>query len=256
MKPFYTLNFNARVCKMSVSVGGVPLIRLEVKGQCSSRIPFNNLLLESGYATIRYEALPLKGDLHLRKEAYLDCEVELYDLDTGNEPVSKMAHYESSPHDDKLLPLIVNEKVFPVTVPYTIVGWQKSVNLDRYENYIRTMVFNKYNSIIAMMKSRDFVQYESAFRDRVEILGTCFYMTKDKVDECNKATEELIINSSRIVPLSELDIIEYAAEKRLVRLIKTDGNSSLRVVNDEEEEETTIDLWLHIKPGSSQLTII
>ena len=123
MRPFYSVNFNARMCHMKISVNGVPCFSMDVDGQCSTRYPFNNLLLESGRASIKYEALPLKGEVQLHKEAYLNCEVELYDLESTNyDPVSTMVSYETPKHDDTIIPYLVHEDFIQVEVPYTLVG--------------------------------------------------------------------------------------------------------------------------------------
>ena len=256
MRPFYSVNFNARVCNMQIFVNGVPLIRMDVTGQCSTEYPFNNLLLESGYATIRYEARPLMGELQLRKEAYLRGEVVLYDLDSGYEPISKMAFFETPEQNEDAKPIIVHEEDFQASVPYSLVGWQNSISLDLYENHVKDMVFNKYNALIAMLKNHSFSQYADVFKEREDIMATCFYMSEEERRERMNEIERLVNNCTRIVPLSDLDILEYAAEKHLVRLIKPDGESSLRLINDENGDETMLELWLHLKPGNNVLTVI
>lgn len=256
MRPFYTVNFNARMCTMKISVNGVPLLNMEVEGQCSSRYPFNNLLLESGWVTIRYEAFPLKGTVQLHDEAYLSGEVEMYDMDSPVEPLSKMASYETPTQEKVVVPYIVHEEVFHVDVPYTLVGWRQSMKLDRFEDDLRPMVFKKYNSIISMMRNRSFAQYEEAFRERENIMAVCFNISDEEKRERMKAVEEAIMSCSEIVPLSSRDEIELAADGRLVRLVKGDGESALRLKNDLDGEEIMIELWLHMKSGSKELTII
>lgn len=256
MRPFYSVNFNARMCHMKISVNGVPCFSMDVDGQCSTRYPFNNLLLESGRASIKYEALPLKGEVQLHKEAYLSCEVELYDLDSGYQPVSTMASYETPQHDDTIIPYLVHEDFIQVEVPYTLVGWKQSVKLDRFKDQLRPMVFKKYNSIIAMMRNRSFAQYEDAFRERENIMGVCFYMSEAEKQGRMKQVEDAIMSCSEIVPLSSTDIIDLAADGRLVRLVKSDGGSALRIKNEEAGEMSALELWLQMKPGSTDLTII
>lgn len=257
MKPFYSVRFNARMCHMKISVNGIPVIGMDMNGQCSTRYPFNNLLLESGRASIKYEALPLKGEVQLHKEAYLSCEIELYDLESTNyDPVSTMASYETPQHDDAIIPYLVHEDFIQVEVPYTLVGWKQSVKLDRFKDQLRPMVFKKYNSIIAMMRNHSFAQYEDAFRERENIMGVCFYMSEAEKQDRMKQVEDAIMNCSEIVPLSSTDNLELAADGRLVRLVKLDGESALRIKNNLEGEETMIGLWLHMKPGSNELTII
>jgi hypothetical protein len=232
---------------------------MDVDGQCSTRYPFNNLLLESGRTSIKYEALPLKGEAKLHKEAYLSCEVELYDLESTNyEPVSTMASYETPQHDNAIIPYLVHEDFIQVEVPYTLVGWKQSVKLDRFKDQLRPMVFKKYNSIIAMMRNHNFSQYEDAFREREDIVGVCFYLSEAEKQERMEEVESIITSCSEIVPLLSTDTLELAADGRLVRLLKIDGKSALRLRNENEgeEEETMIELWLHIKPGSKELTII
>ena len=257
MKPFYSVNFNARMCHMKITINDIPLFNMEVDGQCSTRYPFNHLLLESGQATIRYEARPLKGEVQLHKDAYLSCEVELFDLESANyEPVSRMASYETPEQDKAIMPYFVHEDIFQANVPYTLGGWKQAVKLDRFKDQLRPMVFRKYNSIISMMRNRSFSQYENAFSERESIMGTCLYMTEgDKQDRMTEV-REAILNCSEIVPLSSTDDLELAADGRLVRLVKLDGESALRVKNDLEGEVTALELWLQMKPGSTELTII
>ena len=257
MKPFYSVKFNARMCNMKISINGIPLIGMEVEGQCSTNYPFNHLLLESGLATLKCEARPLKGTAQLHKEAFLSCKVEMFDMDFHRyQPILTMAQYETPLQDETTLPYIVHEDVFQVSVPYSMIGWKQSIKLDRLQNRLRTLVFNKYNSIIAMMQNHSFAQYESAFRERESIIGACYYMSENEKQDRMKDVENDIVNCTRIAPLSYRDVLEFAADGRLVRLIKKDGESSLRLMNDEAEEETIIELWLQMKPGSYELTII
>lgn len=257
MKSFYSVYFNARMCNMKISVNGIPLLGMEVEGQCSTRYPFNNLLLESGLVSISYEARPLKGEMQLHKDAYLKCEVELYDMDSTNyQPLSTMASYETPSQDDAIIPCFIHEDTFRVDVPYTLTGWKQSVKLDKFKDELRPMVFKKYNSIISMMRNHRFLEYENAFKEREDIIGVCYYMSEDEKQERLKAVKDAIMNCTEIVPLSSTDTLELADEGRLVRLIKTDGESALRLRNENEGEETMLELWLHMKPGSNELTII
>lgn len=259
MKPFYSVNFNARMCTMKISVNGIPLFYLEADGQCSTRYPFNNLLLGSGMATIKYEVLPLTGSVQLHNNAYFKCEVELFDQESPKEPISTMARYETPPRDpqeEAIIPFLVHEEVFRVDVPYSLTGWKQSIKLDRFKDQLRPMVFMKYNSIIAMMRNHNFAQYENAFRERENIMGVCFYLSEAEKKGRMTEIENDITNCSEIVPLSSKDTLELADEGRLVRLIKTDGESALRLLNEKDGAEILIELWLHMKPGSTELTII
>lgn len=257
MKPFYSVNFNARMCHMKISVNDIPLFNMDVDGQCSTRYPFNNILLESGLANIKYETRPLKGEMQLHKNAYLSCEVELYDMDATNyEPISTMASYETPKQEGAVIPYFVHEDAFQVKVPYSLVGWKQSIKLDRFKDQLRPMVFMKYNSIISLMRNHSFSQYENAFRERENIMGTCYYMSEYEKQDRMDDVKNLIMNCSEIVPLSSSDNLELAADGRLVRLVKLDGESALRIRSAETGEETMLELWLHAKPGSTELTII
>ena len=255
MKPFYSLNFNARQCNMKVSVNGIPLLTMDVEGQCSSSYPFNNLILESGWATIQYEARPLASEMQLRKEAYLNCLVELFDMESPFDPVATLASYETPAQNEAILPYLIHEEAFQVNVPYSLKGWKQSTKLDHLDDKLRPMVFMKYNSIIGMMRNRNFTAYENAFREREDIVATCFYLSEAEKQGRMKEIEN-DITSSEIIPLSSTDRVELAADGHLVRLVKTDGESALRIKNEEAGEETMIELWLHMKPGSTELTII
>lgn len=240
---------------MKVSVNGIPLLTMDVEGQCSSSYPFNNLILESGWATIQYEARPLASEMQLRKEAYLNCLVELFDMESPFDPVATLASYETPAQNEAILPYLIHEEAFQVNVPYSLKGWKQSTKLDHLDDKLRPMVFMKYNSIIGMMRNRNFTAYENAFREREDIVATCFYLSEAEKQGRMKEIEN-DITSSEIIPLSSTDRVELAADGHLVRLVKTDGESALRIKNEEAGEETMIELWLHMKPGSTELTII
>lgn len=255
MRPFYSVYFNARMCHMKITVNDVPLLSMELEGQCSSRYPCNHLLLESGWATIKYEARPLKGELQLREDAYLNCKVELFDMDSPYEPLSTMAAFETQ--EEKVIPYVLHEDTFQVDVPYQLVGWTQSMKLNRFKKQqLMPPVQKKYNALITMMSNHDFSQFEDAFKEREDIMGVCYYLPEEEKQDRARSLQEVIMNCSEIVPLAATDRLEFAADNRLVRLIKLDGESALRVRNHETQEETTIDMWLHVKPGNHHLTII
>ncbi len=242
---------------MRISINDIPLVVLPVKGQCSSRFPFNNLILESGWATVRYEMLPLKGETQLNKEAYLNCWIELYDIESTNrQPLVTTALYETPPHEKTIIPYMVHEDTFRVNVPYKINGWKPSVTLDHFKRQLTTMVVRKYNDIMETMRNKDFAQYRNDFREREDIIAECFYLSETEKQGRMKDVCEAISNSTKIVPLTSEERLELGANGRLVRLIKNDGESALRIRNDNTKEETILDMWLHMKPESIQLTII
>ena len=242
---------------MKISVNGIPLLNMEVTGQCSSTWPFNHLLLESGFVPVRYEALPLHGSVRLNPGAYLGCRVELMDMDGSQaNPLSILARYETQLQGEKVLPVAVHEEFIHVSVPFSQPGWKNSVKLDRLGSRLKTLVFHKYESIISLMRNLSFPQYERVFREREDRMGVCYYLSEDEKRARMKDVEDAIMNCTGISPLTERDFLEFAADGRLVRLIRMDGDSSLRLRNEETEEETIIELWLHLKQGTSELTII
>lgn len=242
---------------MKISVNGIPLLNMEVTGQCASTYPFNHMLLESGFVSVRYEALPLHGSLKLNPGAYLGCRVELMDMDGSHvAPVSTLARYETPSQEEKALPLAAHEEFIYVSVPFSPVGWKNSVKLDRFRNQLRTMVYNKYMSIITLMRNHSFSQYESVFREREDRMAASFYLSQDAKRERMDDVEEAIRSCTGIVPLSARDFLEFAADGRLIRLVREDGDSSLRLWNEETQQEIILDLWLHMKPGSNELTVI
>lgn len=257
MRAFYSVNFNARQCRMRISVNGIPLLGLDVEGQCSSRYPFNDLLLESGMATIKYEMLPLPGEVQLQKRAYLSCVVELFDKESHSpRPIATMAAYETPRDQETILPLMVHETAFQVSVPYAVPGWKQSKKLDMPKDELRTLVLNKYNFLIAMLRNRSFAPFEQAFKEREDRMGVCFYLSEEEKRARMEDVRNDVQNSTSIPAITPLDILEFAADKRLVRLVKADGESSLRLLNEEAGEETYLELWLHMKQGSNDLTII
>ena len=118
------------------------------------------------------------------------------------------------------------------------------------------MVIAKYNAITAMMRDRRFSEYERIFREREELMGVCYYLSEAEKQERIEEVEDAIRNSTRIVSPGIRDRIEFGADRRLVRLVKEDGESSLRIINEGEGEQTYLELWLHVKPGHKNLEVI
>ncbi|NRS87181.1 hypothetical protein HNQ02_000081 [Flavobacterium sp. 7E] len=175
------------------------------------------------------------------------------------------AHFEPKPaiHFDGL-PIYEWRSTFEAQVPYDLVGWHNSVNLQKEEEDekkdIKKELIAEYQKIYEIIKNRDVQGYLKLVKEKEEILEkTMFYTEKDRKEKLQMA-EDLLNNSDfELEPIfPETFQLEYQGYGKLVTLLhKADGEGIIRLRNKSNPDENIyLDFLFQRKVKGGKLTVI
>jgi len=256
-KPYYIIDFSAVNCMIDIRVNDVIILTLNVKGQVSTILPINNAILESGEQQVTYRIMPLIGNINLDNSSGFSASVWLYNAD--GELVEKENEIISFtlPHDDQETPLpqYKFEDTFYAQVPYTLNAWQNSMNLNRIKN-LRELVDFVYKKIERIINNAQYDQFAELIEKRENNMAICMYLSATEKTGRVKELVEIIQSGFRIVPISEKDTMVIYGHGKLVSVKKANGASALLLRSTTKREELNLEIQLHLKEGSNELTVI
>jgi hypothetical protein len=198
-------------------------------------------------------------DLDQSNEQWVDDKGELGNADYVE------AHYEpKKPLPLKGLPIYEWRSTFDAQVPFDLVGWRNSINLQKEQDdekkNIKAELIAEYKKVYEIIKNRDVTGYLNLVKEKEELLQkTLYYAEKDKKEKI-KMVEDLLNNSDfEIEPLFEETFqLEYQGYGKLATLLhKADGEGVLRMRNKKNKDEHIyLDFLFQRKEKGDKLTVI
>jgi hypothetical protein len=255
----------------------------------------NPLLLTTGIHEVKIRIYPAYGDLFFDEGAIGltfqhyrngDLRTMIYDekmrgkdgirLDQSHEQwIGEKGEYGTSSyikgHYEPKAPLPVKglaiyewRSTFEAQVPFDLVGWRNSVNLEKEQEdekkNIKAELIAEYKKVHEIIKNRDVQGYLKLVKEREELLGKTMYYTEKDRKEKIKMVEELLNNSDyEIEPLFEETFkLEYQAYGKLVTLLHlADGEGIIRLINKKDPNENIyLDFLFQRKEKGGKLTVI
>jgi len=256
-KPYYVIDFSAVNCLLDIRVNDVSVLCMDISGNISTIVPINQAILESGKQHISYNILPLLGTTTLKKNTSLIASVWLYDasgefIEKKEEITKKFIMPENSAG---ILPAYKGEDFFIATVPYKLDAWQNSQDLTKVED-LRLYVDLFYNEVEEMIANGQYNQFAKLIQKRENNTATCMYLSEEEKEErITELIEMIKTERLKVVPTSNKDIMLIYGYDKLVSLKKPDGDSALVLRND-EGDELSLDIQLHLPQGSTDLLVI
>lgn len=175
------------------------------------------------------------------------------------------AHYEpKTPLPLKGLPIYEWRSTFEAQVPYDLVGWHNSVNLEKEQEdenkNIKAELIAEYKKVHEIIKNRDVQGYLKLVKEREELLEkTMYYTEKDRKEKVKMAEELLNDSDYEIEPLFEETFqLEYQGYGKLATLLhKADGEGIIRLRNKKNPDENIyLDFLFQRKEKGGKLTVI
>ncbi|MBE8725688.1 hypothetical protein [Flavobacterium hungaricum] len=174
-------------------------------------------------------------------------------------------HYEpKTPLPLKGLPIYEWRSTFEAQVPYDLVGWHNSVNLEKEQEdenkNIKAELIAEYKKVHEIIKNRDVQAYLKLVKEREELLEKTMYYTEKDRKEKRKMAEELLNDGDyEIEPLFEETFqLEYQGYGKLATLLhKADGEGVIRLRNKKNPDENIyLDFLFQRKEKGGKLTVI
>jgi len=255
-EPYYMIEFSASAVMFEIRINDVPLLTLNVKGQASTVVPMNYLILESGKQQLNITVLPVLGKMDFIKNSSFRATVKLFDVVNGFKFIEDSVNYKTpSIDEDKPIPVFNYQGVFYAEVPYKLVAWQNSTDLSEIED-LQGKVDKQYSHVEDIIKSQKYNSLRKMLEQRENNMAISMYLSEE---EKNSRIDDLIKdieNGFVVVPRMLTDKLMIYGNNKLVSLKKENGSSALLLRNEKIKEDLNLDLMLHIEQGSKELSII
>ena len=255
-KPFYEISIRASICFFDIQVNNVSLISMNVKGQVSFPLPLNYLILESGLQEISVRIAPTLGDIILDEDTNFSCELKLFNSDDKAQPIETVAKYEIDKAILKTgIPVIEHKIKFNAKVPYKLLAWQNSIDLETVSN-VRGLVEGFYKKINLLIATKQYDAFIELLSEREKNMTVSMYLSNEESKNRMNGLIEDFENGFKLAPLSFDDFLIYFSDNRVVKIVKKDMDSALRFFNKDTGEEMSLDVLFQMKQDSKELSII
>lgn len=250
---YYQLDFSALLCKFEVKVNDIEILTMNVDGQTSTDIPINAAIFGSGLQKIEVKGFPLDGTKSINPAAYIRYKVIEQEVGTGKFLfVKDFENYQTSAVKEGM-PFIYHTSNFSAAVPYELDAWKNLRNLKDLKTAIKPALIKVYQKIIQKAKDGDY----KALVDVIKVVESrnakTMYLNEHDTYQRIKSILDDIADGFEIMDLAEGKTLTYAANGRLVRFIRPDGNSAFVLKNNKTNQELVLDFWFCLPDGSQEL---
>lgn len=253
---YYEIDCTAFMCFFQIKINDVEVFSLNVDGQTTADIPINHGILERGTQEIEVKVFPLLEKKELHKAAFVKYKIVEYDVSTGKfELISQLEGHRTLPVIEGI-PFMAHKSKFISNVSYKIEAWQKSQNLKDLKIDVREILIVEYNKIIKDISSGNYSNYIK--KNEISEKNTAIAMYLNENEAKNRQTNliESLKSGLEAIPVSNDVIVEYSAYGKLACLKTINGESVLRFINKETNEELIIPITFHIPEGKTEFEVI
>jgi hypothetical protein len=253
-QPYYYIDFSASECFFEIRINDVPALCFDMDKQVSTAMPVNHLILEPGKQMVEIIILPNLGNIKFDKNAYFKASLQLRDVLNKFELINEKQLYSFEAENSEL-PAVNHKDSFIADVPFKINSWQFSQNLKDIDD-IRELVDNTYRNIENTIANKQFAQLINMLKKREDNIGKAMYLSEIAKNKRMAGLLEDFENGFIIEPTTPKDILNFCGYGKLAYLRKQTGESALKLVNKQTEEEMNIEIMLHLEKGATELSII
>lgn len=264
--PVYYIEYSNRGCNYDIRVNDLIVAKAEF-GEASegTLIPINTNILESGNQTFSIHLSSSLGEEQSKYEVHFSFKIGFQDIMPGQapqwhwiyeQPALKFPKGSFSDYDIK--------GEFEAKVPYYInSAWRNCISLDKIPN-IENKAKSFFNKIRNMMIEKDYESLKKEYWEKYNNIAEMSFQTDKEFEENFLDLYKWIEKGSKedFPVIDQSSIPVYYCNKRLISLefIKDEDwfPSALIRLKDMGDywDFTTFELYLGIKEGSQELTII
>ena len=254
-QPYYQLDFSALLCKFEVKINDIEILSMNLDGQTSTDIPVNSAIFGSGLQKIEVKGYPLEGTKTMHPEAYIRYKVKEQEVGTGEFMFVKDFEKYQTPAVHQGVPFIYHTSTFRAEVPYELESWKTLQNTKDLKTDVKPALTQAYQQIIQKAKSGDYKPLVDAIKV-VEVRNAkTMYLSEQDTYQRVKSILDDIAGGFKIMDLSDARTISYAANGKLLRFVRPDGNAALALENEETSEQLVLDFWFCLPDGNEEFKI-
>jgi len=265
-KPSYHASINTSACSFEFLVNDMPVLSYYNKGGIATSVPINPQILKSGIQTFKIKIYPgyykenkqlIQAD-SLIKDTKFDLSFSHKDWSNLGEE-SKIDFEFSLPHtitesgirEFKLAgsPYFEYKGTFNASVPYSLKGWQESVNLsEENEEDLEAEVIKVYQELIVKYKNKDIEGISEYNKNKITERLQSIYSTEksDILKITDKISSKFNSPSFNIEPLENYKI-NILGNGRAVRLVRDDlknkGEGVVRITYQNKEGKKRLSFY-------------
>lgn len=278
-KPYYYI-YVYELSAGEIWVNDVPLVNWKGEqtenGVFNGEIPINQVVLENGIFQLECRLMPRSNNKFLDLSKSLDIYTIGFkkrevnnaktNIDINQEienPYSKWDEQRGRMVNKTFsgLPIYVAKTSFEVTdLPFTLNGWQKSIDLSKLkEKDLLADVLRYYRQIHSVMASHNVSKFLELSKEKMKLQEEAFYFTEERKKSFREAAAQLFNQKLELLPLNATDLkLQIMGYGKLVRLVRLDGSAALQYKSPNPNKQANIefDIKLHMRNKEKGLTII
>lgn len=240
-----------------IRINDVPLMLQSVDGEMTTEPHVNYLIEQTGLQTLTVRIVPPIGALSFPAGAA--CEVEIWRCDGSGTKIQPLETVCTSVlkigENDTAIPFKFDKKVFTAEVPFKILRWSACEKFgdDKALGGRIASFFRRFGDILA---ARQTDEYMKLVGEREHNLCAALYLGNEEIEMRNRMLFNCLSRGFELQPMAGKKKLQYYADRRLVTVLDADMKSSLRFINRETGEILAVHLFLGIKKGQKELSII
>jgi hypothetical protein len=140
-------------------------------------------------------------------------------------------------------------------VPYELQSWNTLRNIKNLKTDIAPALTKAYQSLIKKAKGGDYKPLIDAIKVVEDRNSKTMYLSDQDTKQRIKSILDDINDGFNIMDLPEARVLSYAGNGKLVRFVRTDGNSVLALESNKTNEELVLDFWFSLPNGSQEFMV-
>jgi len=254
-QPYYQLDFSASSCKFQIKVNDIEILSMNLDGQTATDIPINAAVFGSGLQKIEVKGYPLDGTKILNPEAYIRYKIVEQNVENGQFMFVKGSEKYQTPKVKVGEPFIYHTTNFIAEVPYELQSWNTLRYIKDLKTDIKPFLIKAYQRLITKAKEGDYKPLIEVIKIVEARNSKTMYLSEQETKQRIKSILDDINDGFEIMDLEGDQVLSYAGNGKLVRLIRTDGNSALAFSNSKTSEELILDIWFCLPNGESDFVV-
>lgn len=271
-EPVYTIHISSSGCGWEILLNDVPIKRILFKsGGTSEEYPLNAAITQSGEQELKIRVYPLLGKDLIKSKENFKFEILLKDAINATAPTDTLLAFPGFEVTGGGQPYLEYTKKFNASVPYTLEGWQNSVDLTQLDSsYLNDLLWKAYAKIEHSIKNKDIQLFSDNFDVRQKNWATANYLNYDAAKELyENGLAPLVNGQGELEPVQKEDFkCHFFAHGKIVVLEKLNtafGNGIyfspiITKIPNTEPGDNSIGWFtgamFHLPKGSKELEVI
>lgn len=256
-QPYYQIDFSAAYCLFEIRVNDVLVFTMNLEGQTATMVPINSAILQSGKQQIEVKVLPLAGQKVLHPAASFSYNVKVFDaVKDLNFKAQLPGEYAVAKVDPaKKQRSLSSTSNFNAEVPYTINAYQAAKDLGAVTG-LKDKLNAAYKQLSDLIAKGNLEQIKKLIANRESVSAVTMYLSKEESDDRTEGMLSNLKSGFKLEPIPANAVLKIFGNGKLATLVRPDGSPALKLKNEKENEELSLEFIFYIPAGKTEPEII